>query len=416
MQCVSSLISIPPYAVRYFDLTLRLQDLTRSPNKLASCYNDSAVARRIQLTGHSHQALPDIANSAYQEHWECLTKYGEERWEEVFAKAELLRQGFASMLDDEPENIALASSVHDLFVRFLSVLPLDKRPRIVTSDAEPPSIGRQLARLAEAGIEVVQVPAQPASDLVERLSAQIDGRTAAVCVSSVNYESGQQALELDTLLPICQHHGAELFVDAYQSINVLPFSLQDYNLQQAFVAGGGAKYCQMGSGISFMHVPPGRDFRPVISGWFGCFDPIYDNPAATPIAYADDASRFNGSTVDDLSYFRGVKVLAHFRHWQLTPDFLFEVNRYQLNLLAREFQALDLPSDKISLPVGVDYMGGFVGLHTPYARLLSEKMRDRGVHTDFRGHWLRLGPAPYLCDEQLQDAMMALHESFDELG
>ncbi len=397
-------------------MSLRLQDLTQSPNKLAPAYSASSVAQRIQLTGHTHQALPDMAQAAYQEHWGCLSKYGEERWDEVFGKAYTLREGFAAMIDDEAENIALASSVHDLFVRFLSILPLDKRPRIITTDSEPPSIGRQLARLGEEGIEVVNVASEPASDLVERLAAQIDDRTAAVCMSSVNYESGHQALELDTLLPICQKFGAELFVDAYQSINVLPFSLEDYNLHQAFVVGGGTKYCQMGGGNCFMHVPPGRNFRPVVSGWFGCFDPIYDNPAATPIAYADDATRFNGSTVDALPYFRACKVLDHFKRWDLTPDFLFDVNHHQLNLLAREFLALDLPKTVIHLPVNVEYMGGFLGLKSPHARPLSEKMRDRGVHTDYRGHWLRLGPAPYLCDEQLEDSMLALTESITELS
>lgn len=396
-------------------MSLRLQDLTQSPNKLASAYTGSSVSQRIQLTGHTHQALPDVAQAAYQEHWDCLSKYGEERWDEVFDKAYTLREGFAAMIDDEAENIALASSVHDLFVRFLSILPLDKRPRVITTDSEPPSIGRQLARLSEEGIEVVTVASEPASDLVERLVAQVNDRTAAVCMSSVNYESGHQALELDTLLPVCQKFGAELFVDAYQSINVLPFSLEDYNLHQAFVAGGGTKYCQMGSGNCFMHVPPGRNFRPVVTGWFGCFDPIYDNPAATPIAYADDATRFNGSTVDALPYFRACKVLEHFKQWNLTPDFLFDVNHHQLNLLAREFLALDLPKDKIHLPVEVEYMGGFLALKSPHARPLSEKMRDRGVHTDYRGHWLRLGPAPYLCDEQLEDSMLALTESVAEL-
>ena len=43
------------------------------------------VASRIQLTGHSHQAIPDVAERGYAEHWDVLNKYGEERWEEVFA-------------------------------------------------------------------------------------------------------------------------------------------------------------------------------------------------------------------------------------------------------------------------------------------------------------------------------------------
>lgn len=40
----------------------------------------------------------------------------------------------------------------------------------------------------------------------------------------------------------------------------------------------------------------------------------------------------------------------------------------------------------------------------------------RGVATDSRGDILRLGPAPYLSDRQLEDAVAALCEVVTELG
>ncbi len=204
-------------------------------------------------------------------------------------------------------------------------------------------------------------------------------------------------------------------MDAYLSINVQPFSIQEFNLEDAFVAGGGAKYCQMGNGNCFMHVPPSRELRPLISGWFGCFDPLLDSPAALPFAYPDGACRFNGSTYDAMPYFRAVHVLDYFQRKQLTVDFLADVNVHQLELLANRFRALDLPATLIHLPVDVEYMGGFMALKTPHAQKLCEKMRDRGVHTDYRHQWLRFGPAPYVCDEQLEDGITALQESIDEL-
>ncbi len=367
------------------------------------------------LTGHIHQAIPDLAARAYQEQWDCLNKGGEERYDEVFAKAEQVRGGFADLIDSESRNIALAASVHELFCRFLSVLPLPLRPRIVTTDSEPPSIARQLSRLQEAGIEVVRVAGHPASQVVERVAAELTDRTAAVCVSTVNYETGHQVLELDTLLPLCQARGIELFVDAYQSVNVLSFSIADYNLEQAFVAGGGAKYCQMGNGNGFMHVPPDRDFRPVITGWYGCFDPVLDNPASMPLAYADDASRFNGSTGDSLPHFRAVYVFDYFRKMGLTPDFLHDVNHHQLNLLASAFKKHDFDPRVIQVTTDVEYMGGFISFTSPYARQLSEKIRDIGVQNDYRKQWLRFGPAPYLSDEQLMDAVTALEEAVTSL-
>ncbi len=390
---------------------LSLHQLTQSPNVLAQDYRYAQVDLRLMLTGHIHQALPDVAFNAYAEQWDCLNRGGEERFEAVFAKAERVRQGFAGLIDSVPENIALAASLHDLFCRFLSVLPLQQRPRIVTTDSEHPSVARQLARLKESGIEIVDVPGHPAGAVVERVAAALTDATAAVCVSTVNFETGHQVLELDTLLPLCQKRGIELFVDAYQSVNVLSFSIEDYNLGQAFVAGGGAKYCQMGNGNGFMHVPPGRDFRPLITGWYGCFDSVLDNPAAMPLAYADDASRFNGSGYDALPHFRAAHVFDYFLAKGLTPEFLHDVNHHQLTVLAKGFAAKGFDPDIISLTTDVEFMGGFISFTSPYAQKLSEKIRDIGVQNDYRKQWLRFGPAPYLADEQLLDAITALEEA-----
>jgi kynureninase len=38
------------------------------------------------------------------------------------------------------------------------------------------------------------------------------------------------------------------------------------------------------------------------------------------------------------------------------------------------------------------------------------------VHTDYRGDLLRLGPAPYLADDQLTEAVARLGEALRTLG
>jgi kynureninase len=40
---------------------IALADLARSPNALARHYSRFGVERRLLLTGHSHQAWPDVA-------------------------------------------------------------------------------------------------------------------------------------------------------------------------------------------------------------------------------------------------------------------------------------------------------------------------------------------------------------------
>jgi kynureninase len=56
----------------------------------------------------------------------------------------------------------------------------------------------------------------------------------------------------------------------------------------------------------------------------------------------------------------------------------------------------------------LERFGGFLALRCTYAGDLQRALAARGVLTDSRGTFLRLGPAPYLADVQLDEAVAAL--------
>ena len=56
------------------------------------------------------------------------------------------------------------------------------------------------------------------------------------------------------------------------SSNVVPFSLRRAGLDDAFVVGGGYKYCQLGEGNCFLRFPADCELRPVVTGWFAEFE------------------------------------------------------------------------------------------------------------------------------------------------
>lgn len=387
-----------------------LSDFRQTPNAIAADYSRSHVGSRIMLTGHITQASPDCSYEAHQQAWLSAAQLGEERWQQVFARADQVRHGFAGLMDSQADCIALGSSVHDLLLRFLSALPWQQRRKIVTTTGESPSVSRQLNRIAQLGFEVIQVPVEPATTVVERLSALIDEQTLAVVVSSVFRQNGHIAPELDTLLPLCKHHGAELFVNAHYSINVLSFSVRDYNLEQAFVVGNANNYCQMGDGLCFMHVPADCQLQPVITSWFGSFDPNVDNRAHSPDHWEAAHTRFDGSSVDPTSYFRACAVFDYFQRKGLTPDFLHDINHHQLRLIEQRFLRCDFDPDVIEISTSTEFLGGFMSFRSPWRKQIHQQLRDLGVHTDISGEYLRMGPAPYLADEQLEDAVHALEE------
>ena len=52
--------------------------------------------------------------------------------------------------------------------------------------------------------------------------------------------------------------------------------------------------------------------------------------------------------------------------------------------------------------------GGFVAARVPQALAAVEALRAEGVHTDSRGELLRLGPAPYLSDAEIERGLDAV--------
>ena len=368
------------------------------------------MAERILLTGHSHQAWPDAGFEAQQRAWLDAADFVDDKWARAAEQALKVRTGFARLLGDSPDNIALGQNTHELVTRWLSALPFRQRRRIVTTSGEFHSIRRQLDRLAEEGVEVVKVDAAkgaaaPASDLGERIARAVDDRTLAVMVSSVLFETAEIAGGLDRMAAACEAHGAALLVDAYHHLNVVPFDIRAMRLESAFITGGGYKYCQLGEGNCFLRVPPGCRMRPVLTGWFAEFDNL-EAAARDRVTYAPGAAAFAGATYDPTSHYRAAAVFDFHVAQGLTPDRLREISRHQVGLLSSSFAALDVdPSIAHVTAVPEDRRAGFLAIRAPRAAELVRALRQVAVFADARGDILRLGPAPYLSDGQLREAV-----------
>ncbi len=435
-----------------------------APEELARHYSRFRVTERVLLTGHSHQAWPDVAFQAQQQAWLDAAEMVDDKWGRAFEVAEEVRAGYRRLLDDPDGHIALGQNTHELLIRFLSALPLGERPRLVTTDGEFHTIRRQLDRLEEEGIEVVRVgvdfvrspnkvldgqgeaggaqSARPGGDNVaERLIRELDDRTAAVLVSSVLFRDARIVEGLDEVAAACARVGAELLVDAYHSLNAVPFSVVEMGLKSAFVVGGGYKYCQLGEGNCFLRIPRDCRLRPVVTGWFAEFGALAGaggggeggggvggeggagrdgrhagaaggGGARRRVMYGEGDVRFAGSTYDPVSHYRAAAVFRFFREQGLTVDRLRDVSLAQIRRLAAGVDALDPDPRVLSRDpaVRLSHRGGFLTMETPVAGEICCKLRGHGVYADYRGRVLRLGPATYVTGRQLDEAVAVLGE------
>ncbi|MEZ4465996.1 MAG: hypothetical protein R3F43_16435 [bacterium] len=261
---------------------------------------------------------------------------------------------------------------------------------------------RQLRRLAEAGIEVTRVPAAPVATLAARLAAAVRPDTAALMASTVLYRTAAIVPGLAEAVAAAQRVGAEVLLDAYHGFNIVPTRLEDFGAEPLFLVAGGYKYAQWGEGACFMRVPAGSSLRPVYTGWFADFAHLGDERTDGRVGYgADGAERFAGSTFEPTSLYRAAAVAAFFHREHLTVERLRALSMTQT---ARIVERL-APRLEILSPLRPDERGGFVAIRVAHAPLVVGTLRQRGIYVDSRGDVLRLGPAPYVAADDLEQAL-----------
>ncbi len=397
-----------------------LGGLAASPNVLAPDYGRFRVTERILLTGHSHQAWPDVAREGLVAAFDDAADAVDDKWGRAFERADRVRDAVRTWLADPGADVALAESTHELLVRLLSGLDLTgARPRLVASDGEFHSLRRQLDRLAEAGVEVVRVTTEPVDTLAERMADAVDDRTAAALVSTVLFGTARIVPHLAALADACRRHGAEVVLDAYHSLGVMAVPVHALGVDDAWVVGAGYKYLQWGEGNAYMRLPPHADrVRPVVTGWFAEFGDLTAGDRPARVTYAPGGQRFAGATYDPSSNYRAARVAEFFVDRGLTPAVLRASYRHQRAVLTDAFDALDLPDDLANRDreTPPEAFGAFLAVRSPWAGRLQALLRERGVQTDSRGEVLRLGPAPYLSDAQIVAGVAALGEAARELG
>jgi len=379
--------------------------------KLQPHYKHFDVANRLMFSGHSHQAWPDVALEGLTEGFMEAAKMVDEKWSSAFDKVDVLR-GWLRTFYDDPEGLyTVSQNTHDVLVRMLSSFNWN-RGRIVTTDGEFHTVYRQVKRLEEVGVSVERVPVFPLKGIAERIRLALHTPTTVVIVSRVFFMNALVLDELPQIAAICRERNVPLVVDDYHGTNVIPISLRDTQLDDAYWLIGGYKYMQWGEGNCFLRYPSNCTLKPVITGWFSSFGSLTLDREKTGILFDDGDNRFLGGTYDPISQYRAARVVRFFEEMGISPELLERQYRTQVQMIRDGFKRLDLPEDMIRLKhdVPATSTGGFVALETPHAGIIRTILRERGMLTDHRNTILRLGAAPYVSASQISDALNLLKD------
>ncbi len=402
---------------------MRPDELYRTPNLLAPHYSAFRVSERLLLTGHSHQAWPDVAEEAQRRVFRDAAAFVDDKWEravdQVVAKVAggvAERLGFGAA--DAP-SFVFGQNTHELVFRLLSCWPFDGRTRVVTTTGEFHSLDRQLRRLQEAGVDVAWADAADRGALLGRLLDAIRPGTSLVALSAVLFEDAYVVQGLDAIAARAQEVGAALLIDAYHAFNVVPLELASLP-GEVYVVAGGYKYAQFGEACCFLRVPPTCEREPLYTGWFADFADLAQprGSGPRPVGFGEGAGRFKGSTFDASPFYRAAAVLDHFDAHGLDVARLRAISLRQTRRILDRLRALDAGAAGLSIvsPDDDARRGGFVALRSGSPQELVRALREAGVFVDARGEIVRLGPAPYLLDEEIDGAVERIVRVARELG
>ncbi|TVQ02557.1 MAG: aminotransferase class V-fold PLP-dependent enzyme [Balneolaceae bacterium] len=390
-----------------------MQEFDKLALSLHPHYSHFNVTNRLLFTGHSHQAWPDAAFAGILEYSKMVAEQVDKKWEFAFEKTEILREYLRNFYDDPSGKYCREQNTHVLLVSWLSALDLKNKPKIITTTGEFHSMSRQLRSLQEAGLNIVFLPHQNDSALLEAIKKELDEKTSAVMLSRVYYQTAEINTKLPEIARVTKQAGIPLLVDDYHGTNVVPLSLQNEDMEHIYILIGGYKYLQWGEANCFLRYPANCELKPVITGWFSAFQQL-DKPKNNNTLYFDDGDqKFATGTYDPISQYRSAAVAQFFNSQGLTPDILRHQYSSQLTYLRNLFDDANFTDSAVehANQRPAEESGGFMALRTVYARKLRSMLLDEHIFTDARNEIIRIGPAPYTTSLQCQKMIKALFKN-----
>ena len=271
-------------------------DRTAASHALARYRSEFPIFRdRIYLNTCSLGALGERTRRKVAEFLDLWQSRGASAWYDVWWGAlDELRRRYGRIVGALPSEIALAPSTSVAVSAVAESLEYTKRPKVLVTSLDFPTVAYQWLAKEARGVEVVVVESpDQVSVPPEAIARAIDERTALVATSHVYFTSGA-IQDIAAVAAAAHAKGALCLIDAYQSVGQVPVDVKAAGVD--FLTAGGLKWLLGGTGIVFLYVREAlaRRLAPGVAGWFGHRDQFAFDPHA--LAFHDDARRFELGT------------------------------------------------------------------------------------------------------------------------
>ena len=356
--------------------------------------------RRIYINSCSQGALSDAVRDAYARYLDDWDERGAP-WDYWVEKAADVGRAFASLVNADPDEVAVTASVSAGVSTLASGLRYAGRSKLVLTDLEFPTIGQIWHAQKLRGARVVHVePGEDGSIPFDRFQAAIDDDTLLVSITHVSYRTGA-LLEVERIAELAHERGALVLLDAYQSAGSVPLDVKRLGVD--FLAAGTVKYMLGSAGLGFLFARREVVERiwPTATGWFADEDIFkMDHRDYSP---ARTAARFQAGTPPIPSIYAGVAGIG-----LLQETGVDEIRQHVLELNSRLLEGLDGLRATVATPRRPKRRGALVCVKSTDAPALVAALGREGIVTSERDGSLRISAHLYNSADDVDAVLEAL--------
>jgi len=181
-------------------------------------------------------------------------------------RVEAVRRSAASIINADSDEIAFTGNTSEGISIIASGFNWKKKDEVIIPVPDFPSNVYPWLNLKKKGVQVNFVQRQNGCIKLKDIEKKMTPRTRMIALSSVDYLSGFAA-NLPELGNFCKKKGIFLFVDAIQSLGVIPLDVKECGIH--FLSAGGHKWLTgpMGIGILFINKQVNDLLTPFNLGW-----------------------------------------------------------------------------------------------------------------------------------------------------
>ena len=348
--------------------------------------------RLVYVNSCSQGALSDAVRDSYAAYLRDWEEQGAP-WEYWVEREGAARAAFAGLVNADPDEIAVTTSLSAGVSALASGLRYASRSKIVTTELEFPTVGQIWHAQESRGARVVHVP-------LDQFEQAIDDDTAVVSITHVSYRTGEM-IDVQEVVRLAHERGALVLLDAYQSAGSVPLDVKELGVD--FLAAGTVKYLLGSAGLAFFYCRREILERawPTATGWFADEDifamDIHDySPAQT-------ARRFQAGTPPIPSIYAGIAGIE-----LIESIGIEETREHVLNLNAHLIAGVDELGGTVVTPKKRKRHGALICVKSTDVDELVAALGRWGIVTSERDGNVRISPHAYNSLEDIDLVLEAL--------